>query len=74
MATSRVTLSVRITPEANAKLKKIAKKEVRSVANLIDYLIQKEIARFESENGVIEVTEDDIKQSAKICKRGGIFQ
>ena len=60
MATSRVTLSVRLTPESNAKLKKIAKSEVRSVANLIDYLVQKEIARYESEHGEIKVTDDDL--------------
>ena len=60
MATSRVTLSVRLTPESNAKLKKIAKSEVRSVANLIDYLVQKEIARYESEHGEIEVTEEEL--------------
>ena len=60
MPTTRVTLSVRVTPEINAKLKKIAKIEVRSVANLIDYFIQKEISQYEEKNGVIEVTEDDL--------------
>ncbi len=60
MPTTRVTLSVRVTPEINAKLKKMAKIEVRSVANLIDYFIQKEISQYEEKNGVIEVTEDDL--------------
>ena len=60
MATSKVNLSVRVTPEENAKLKKIAKSEVRSVSNLIDFLIQKEIARYENEHGEIKITEEDM--------------
>ena len=60
MVTWRVNLSIRVSPETNAKLKKIAKSEVRSVSNLIDFLIQKEIARYESEHGEIKVTEDEL--------------
>lgn len=60
MTTFRVNLSIRVSPETNAKLKKIAKKEVRSVSNFVDYLIQKEIKRYEEEHGEIELTDDDL--------------
>lgn len=60
MTTFRVNLSIRVSPETNAKLKKIAKKEVRSVSNFVDYLIQKEIKRYEEEHGEIKLTDDDL--------------
>ena len=60
MAVIKVPFTMRFEPEIHAKLKKIAKKDVRSMANMIDYLVIREIERYEAVNGVIELTEEDL--------------
>lgn len=60
MAVIKIQFSLRINPEIYAKLKIIAKKDTRSVSNLIDYLIMQKIAAYECENGEIELTDEDI--------------
>ena len=60
MAVIKIQFSLRINPEIYAKLKIIAKKDTRSVSNLIDYLIMQKIAAYECKNGKIELTDEDI--------------
>ncbi len=51
---------MRLDPEIHYKIKKIAETENRSMTNMIEYLICKEIKRYEHENGEIPCTDDDI--------------
>lgn len=60
MAVVKIQFSLRIDPVIYAKLKVIAKKDTRSVSNLIDYLIIQKIMSYERENGEIELTDEDI--------------
>lgn len=60
MAVVKIQFSLRIDPEVYAKLKKIAKKDTRSVSNLIDSLIMRKIDDFESKYGEIKLTGEEI--------------
>ena len=60
MAIVKIQFSLRIDPEVYAKLKKIAKKDTRSVSNLIDSLIMRKIDDFESKYGEIKLTDEEI--------------
>ena len=60
MAVIKTQFTLRLSLESNAKLKKIAMEEERSMTNMIEYLVKKEIARYERENGPIELTEEDL--------------
>lgn len=60
MAVIKVQVSLRLSPEVAAKLKKIAKFETRSVTNFVEHLIVKEIRRYEDVNGEIPLTEEDV--------------
>ena len=60
MAVIKVQVSLRLSPEVAAKLKKIAKLETRSVTNFVEHLIVKEIRRYEDVNGENPLTEEDV--------------
>lgn len=60
MAVIKTQFTLRLDPETHVKIKKIAMEESRSLTNMIEYLIKKEIKRYEAENGQIEVTDEDI--------------
>lgn len=60
MPVIKTQFTLRLNPSDHAKIKKIAEEENRSVANMIETLVKKEIKRYESENGEIELTEEDI--------------
>lgn len=60
MAVVKIQFSLRINPEVYAKLKVIAKKDTRSVSNLIDSLIMRKIDDFETKYGEIILSEEDI--------------
>ena len=55
---SQFTLRLDLT--VHAKIKKIALQESRSLTNMIEYLIKKEIRAYEAEHGEIEVTDEDL--------------
>jgi len=55
---SQFTLRLDLT--VHAKIKKIASRESRSMTAMIEYLIKKEIKAYESANGEIEITEEDL--------------
>ena len=60
MAVIRTQFTLRLDPVIHAKIKKIAASESRTMTNMIEFLIKKEIMRYESENGEIQVTDEDI--------------
>ena len=60
MAVIKTQFTLRLSLESHAKLKKSAMEEERSMTNMIEYLVKKEIARYERENGPIELTEEDL--------------
>ena len=60
MAIIKTQFTLRLGLESHAKLKKIAQAEYRSMTNMIEYLVKKEIDRYERENGPIELTEEDL--------------
>lgn len=59
MAVVKPQFTLRLNEEVHIKLKKISKAESRSMTNMIEYLVKKEIKRYEAENGEIQITEDD---------------
>ena len=52
--------TLRLDLKVHAKIKKIALQESRSLTNMIEYLIKKEIKVYEADNGEIEVTDEDL--------------
>ena len=52
--------TLRLDLKVHAKIKKIALRESRSMTNMIEYLIKKEIMVYEAENGEIEITDEDL--------------
>ncbi len=56
----KTQFTLRLDPVNHAKIKKIADEEHRSMTNMIENLIIREIKRYEKENGSIEVTDEDI--------------
>ena len=59
MAVIRTQFTLRLELEVHIKVSKIAKKESRSMANMIEYLLKKQIETYEKENGKIELTDED---------------
>lgn len=60
MAIIKSQFTLRLDIKTHVKIKKIANLESRSLTNMIEYIIKKEIQNFEEKNGEIEVTEEDI--------------
>ncbi len=60
MAIVKVPFTLRLNPFDYAKIRKIAISENRSTTNMIETLIKQKIRQYESENGEIEVTDEDI--------------
>lgn len=48
---SKLSFVIRLSDTDKAKIRWIAAKDNRSMTNMIDYLIKKEIRRYETENG-----------------------
>jgi len=60
MAVLKTQFTLRLNLVDHAKIRKIAEEENRSVTNMIETLVKKEIKRYEDENGEIEVTDEDL--------------
>ncbi|MGN0106202.1 MAG: hypothetical protein ACI4A5_00720 [Hominilimicola sp.] len=60
MPVVRTQFTLRLDPVNHVKIKKIAAGESRTMTNMIEYLIKKEIARYEKENGEIPVTDEEL--------------
>lgn len=53
MATNKIQTGLRINEQSYQKLKTLCLQENRSINNLIEYIIQKYLETYESENGSI---------------------
>jgi len=60
MAVIKTQFTLRLDLEVHAKIKKIAKMESRSMTNMIEYLIKKEIVSFEKKNGELILNDEDL--------------
>ena len=60
MAVIKIPFTLRLSPPDYAKIRKVAESENRSTTNMIETLIKQKIKQYESENGEIGVTEEDI--------------
>ena len=60
MAVIKSQFTLRLDLKIHAKIKKIAERESRSMTNMIEYLIKKEIASFELKNGELILSEEDL--------------
>ena len=60
MAVLKTPFTLRMELVDYAKIKKIAKEDNRSVTNMIETLIKREIKRYEAENGEIKVTDEEM--------------
>ena len=60
MAVIKNQFTLRLNIETHAKLKKMAELESRSVTNMVEYIIKKEIERYERENGELVISDDDL--------------
>ncbi len=60
MPVIKTNFTMRLDPVTHYKIKKVAESEMRSLTNMIEYLISKEIKRYEAENGEITFTDEDI--------------
>ena len=56
----RSQFTLRLDLMNHIKIRKIADAESRTMNNMIEYLIKKEIARYEKENGEIPVSEEEL--------------
>lgn len=60
MPVIKTQFTLRLDHVNHAKIKKIADVEKRSMTNMIEMIIIKEIECYEKKNGVIEITDEDI--------------
>ncbi|WP_182185524.1 Arc family DNA-binding protein [Pectinatus frisingensis] len=58
MATDKRQFTLRLQDENFQKVKRIAEKERRSIAMEIEFIIEQYIAKFEKENGKIQLTKE----------------
>ncbi len=60
MAIIKSQFTLRLNLTDHAKIKRIAEEENRSITNMIETLVKKEIKRYEEENGEIQLTDEDL--------------
>jgi len=60
MAIIKSQFTLRLDLKVHVKIKKIAESESRSMTNMIEYLIKKEIASYEAKNGELLLTDEDL--------------
>ena len=60
MAVIKTQFTLRLSPIDHAKIKKIAEIENRSMTNMIETLIKQKIKQYESRNGEIKLSEEDL--------------
>ena len=59
MATDKIQTGIRFTEEALLKMSYIAKKNCRSLNSQLEFLAQECIEKYESDNGAIQIAEED---------------
>lgn len=60
MAVIKNQFTMRLDPVTHFKIKQIAEYEMRSLTNMIEYLIAQEIRNFEEKHGEIQVSDEDL--------------
>lgn len=60
MAVIKNQFTLRLDLKISAKMKKVAQSESRSMTNMIEYILKKEIKRYEEINGVITISDEDL--------------
>ncbi len=60
MPVIRTQFTLRLDPINHVKIKKIAAAESRTMTNMIEYIIKKEIEQYEKENGEIPVSDEEL--------------
>jgi hypothetical protein len=60
MAVIKTQFTLRLNPTDHAKIKKIAEMENRSMTNMIETLVKQKIQQYESQNGEIALSEEDL--------------
>ena len=60
MAVIKSQFTLRLDLKVHTKIKKIAELESRSMTNMIEYLIKREISAFELKNGEIFLSDEDL--------------
>lgn len=60
MAVLKSQFTLRLNLNDHAKIRMIAESENRSLTNMIETLVKREIQRYEDENGEIVLTDEDI--------------
>jgi len=56
----KTQFSLRLNVRTHAKIKKMADAESRSLNNMLEYIIKKEIAAHEEKHGEITLTDEDL--------------
>ena len=60
MAIIKTSFTLRLNLIDHAKIKKIAESQNRSMTNMIETLIKQKIKQYESRNGEIKLSEEDL--------------
>lgn len=60
MATNKIQTGIRFEPELLYKISKVAKENKRSLNAQLEFLAQNCVKEYESENGEIKVSEEDL--------------
>lgn len=60
MSIIRTQFTLRLDPINHIKIKKIAENDSRTMTNMIEYLIKKEIKRYEEEHGEVLVKDEEL--------------
>ena len=55
MATMKIQTGLRLEEEVYSKLRFLSTKEHRSINNLVEYIVEKYLAEYESANGALPV-------------------
>ena len=58
MATNKIQTGIRFEPELFYKINYVAKQNMRSLSNQMEYLAQEYVKQYEKEHGEIELGED----------------
>ena len=59
MATMKIQTGIRVEENTLEKLRFIASRQKRSLNNLAEYVLEREIDKFEAEHGVIPLEKED---------------
>jgi len=62
MAIRKIQTGLRIHEILYAKIRYLSAKEKRSLNNMIEYVLQQYVEKYEAENGEISVSDEDLYQ------------